>query len=147
MATSRIPAVWNAVHDALVAALAAETTVTVSYGEPRPQQVNREHVIVGPVEGWSAGWAGIGAQRRQEDFTLQVQVLVADGSAATFQAPVERAFELVGIVEDTLRGDFDLGVSGVVMTDPVASGDPQLFWTDDGLGVLVALSCGVTTRI
>ena len=147
MATSRIPAVWDAVYDALVTAFVAETTVAVTYGEPRPKDAKREHVIVGPVEGWTASWAGLGAQRRQEEFNLQVQVLVADSSATSFQTPVERAFTLVGTVETTLRNDFDLGVSGVVMTDPVASGDPQLFWTDDGMGVLVTLSCGVTTRI
>jgi hypothetical protein len=147
MTTSRIPAVWDAVFDALVTAFAPETTVAVTYGEPRPKDAKREHVIVGPVEGWSAGWAGIGAGRRQEEFNLQVQVLVADSSSATFQTPVERAFTLAGTVETTLRNDFDLGVSGVVMTDPVAAGDPQLFWTDDGMGVLITLSCGVTTRI
>lgn len=147
MTSSRIPAVWDAVYDALVTAFAAETTVAVTYGEPRPKDAKREHVIVGPVEGWSNGWAGLGAQRRQEDFNLQVQVLVADASSATFQTPVERAFALVAIVEDTLRNNPDLDVSGVVMTDPVASGDPQLFWTDDGMGVLITLSTGVTTRI
>ena len=147
MATSRIPAVWSAVHDALVTAFAAESSVTVSYGEPRPKDVKREAVLVGPVENWSQSWPHLTGSARQEEFNLQVSVLVANASAATFKTAVERAFVMLGTVETTLRNDTDLGVAGVKFTDPVSDGSVQPFWTDDGMAVLLTVSVGVTARI
>lgn len=147
MATSRIPAVWKAVHDALVTALAAETTVKVKYGEPRPQQVSRETVYVGPVENWSQSWPHLTGNARQEEFNLQISVLVANATAETFQTAVERAFVLLGTIETTLRSDADFGVPGVKFSDPIHDGSVQPFWTDDGTAVLLTVAVGVTARI
>jgi len=148
--TSRIPEVWSAVFASLTTAFAAEPSVTVTYGEPLPHEVDREAVIVGPVERWAQEWAGFptSAPRvRREGFDLQVQVLVADASASSFQSPVERAFDMAATVETTLRSNQTFGVEGVSFSEPASSGGVQPFWTDDGMAVLLTISVGVTARI
>lgn len=158
MATSTIPATWNAIHDSLstvfAAAITAET-LTVRYGEPRPEQINhRETIFLGGVENWGQTWRNFPTTAplsREETYDLQIGVLVAnaatDDDGQDFQIAVERAFTLLATIETTLRSDQDFGVAGVKFSDPVSDGSVQPFAIADGLACLLTVSVGVTARI
>lgn len=96
-----------AVKAALVTLLAADPTIVadevqVEYAEPgsglRQEAIWFDRTVLREEA------AAFGYQRRNEDYTLELVVFVAqDGDEA--QLCEERAWELVAIVENTLRGN------------------------------------------
>lgn len=158
MASSTIPATWAAIHDSLTTLFAAEIgagTLSVHYGEPRPEEVTyREFIYISGVESWSQAWRNFpttSPMAREETYALQIGVLVTNppeaGDGQSFQITIERAFDLLAEVETTLRADQDFGVAGVKFSDPVSDGSVQPFPIGDGLACLLTVSVGVTARI
>lgn len=106
--TSLIPATRNAIHAALLVSLAGGG-VQVSYSHPG-DAVERETVYLGDATS-SQRYATMKAGRRtrDEEFTIDVWIEVTtDGPDA--RAASERAWVLVGAVEDILATDATLGL-------------------------------------
>jgi len=113
VATSTVPATLGALHRLLVDADWPLRIPAVSLGLPR--QVEREMVIVGDVAG-DQEWASIGAARRDEDYTVDLYVVVLwPGYDAT--ETMTRAWELWGVVEDVLRQNPGAGGPGVMWSE------------------------------
>lgn len=105
MANSTIPAFKAALLTALQAR-AALSTVQVTYGAPLPSPAD-EYVWLADVDGEQEA-AALGAQRREEFYELEVIVAVYRAGADQ-QATTERAFALVGELEEVLRADGTVG--------------------------------------
>jgi hypothetical protein len=102
MATSTIPALKSA----LVARLQADadlSSVTVTYGPPQPGEFgSSEFVWVGAARG-EQSTAAMGQKRREEVWIQDVVVSCVTALRNDQETLTERAFELAGVVEDSLR--------------------------------------------
>lgn len=144
MAVSTIPALKNALHDAIAAdASIVADKVQVSYGAPLPNPA-RELVWLADVDG-EQNAAALGRQRREETYTLTVYVdVLREGTDQ--QTCSERAFTIAGWIENILRADATQG--GVVRTAEI-EGPLRLeeFAGDTSRGARVTLSVYCTARI
>jgi hypothetical protein len=118
MATSTIVAFKRALHAALVARVGLAGVLVTRGVEPVDQMVT-ELVVIGDVTRSSQTAAALGRQRREEDYSLDVEVSVLGHHADDPDALAERAAALVAEVEAELRSNIDVG--GVVRTAQVAS--------------------------
>ncbi|MEW6583476.1 MAG: hypothetical protein AB1416_12030 [Actinomycetota bacterium] len=84
--------------------------VQVTWGWP-PGDLEPEWIMLGDVDGTQAA-AALGAQRREEEYFLDVTISVVRDMADDPRETADRAFALAAEVEDELRGDASLG--GVV---------------------------------
>jgi hypothetical protein len=102
MATSTIPALKSA----LVARLQADTDldgITVTYGPPQPGEfTSSEFIWVGAARS-TQNTAAIGQKRREEVWIQDVVVSCVTALRNDQETLTERAFELAGVVEDSLR--------------------------------------------
>lgn len=142
MATSTIPATYRALHDLLAAADWPVRPPSVSVGMPR--QAEREMVIVGDVEG-SQEWAAIGSVRRDEDYTVDLFVVVLWPGYTQLEA-LERAWELWGVVEDTVRANVAAGGTGVLWNE-VQRPSGQTAVDDEGYSYQISSGVRVRARI
>lgn len=110
MPTSTVPAVMDALYDALVARQSGTpgglNGVRVNYGPALPDP-GRESVNILNVEGEQA-WAGLGKLAKDEVYTVTVLVIVIREGQQTKSA-VERAYTIAAQVEDVLGDDPTLG--------------------------------------
>lgn len=116
MATSRLPALIDALVDAFQAS-AALSAVRVVDGPLVTDSAAQEWLFVG-YDGDEQGdfttatttqeWAGLGAKRKNEDIALTCAVLVQRGSTDVRSCRI-RTFEIFAAVEDVLRADPALG--------------------------------------
>jgi hypothetical protein len=102
MATSTIPALKSA----LVARLQADTdlfAVTVTYGPPQPGEfASKEFIWVGAARS-EQNTAAMGQKRREETWIQDIVVSCLTALRNDQETLTERAFELAGVVEDSLR--------------------------------------------
>lgn len=101
MATSQIPAF----KAALFARLQADSDldgVQVTYGDPHPRAADQDWVWLGDARGQQEPWV-MGRRRRREDWNQEVMVSCVRTDRNDPQALTERAFELVAVIEDSLR--------------------------------------------
>lgn len=137
--TSRIPFVKAALTDRLAEAFVA-TDVQVTYGHPGKSPAN-EFVFIGDVTEWTTVWAAMGAQRRAETFSLHLRVAVSKPGNDQQEA-TERAFELLGLVEDALNGAHtDLGLVKPVIVNPVDEAEGAVGTQGRGTEISVNLEC------
>lgn len=122
MGTSLVPAMVDALFDALTVAFSNDSTVTV-YDGPPIQAVGGKYVGVGMTENPLAPAvysqqepAGLGASRRNEAMQIQCQVSAWSGSE-DMKATRDDAYEIFGVVEDYLRENADLGVTGAIYAE------------------------------
>lgn len=110
MPTSTVPAVMDALYDALVARQSGTpgglNGVRVNYGPALPDP-GRESVNILGVEGEQA-WAGLGKLAKDEVYTISVLVIVIREGQQTKDA-VERAYAIAAQLEDVVGDDVTLG--------------------------------------
>jgi len=108
--TSTVPAVMDALYDALVARQSGTpgglNGVRVNYGPALPDP-GRESVNILGVEGEQA-WAGLGKLAKDEVYTISVLVIVIREGQQTKDA-VERAYAIAAQLEDVVGDDVTLG--------------------------------------
>lgn len=139
MATSTVPAVITALHRLLVDADWPMRIPSVTVGLPR--QAEREMVIIGDVNG-EQEWASIGASRRDEDYTLDLFVVVLWPGYDQLEA-LTRAWELYAVVEDVIRANPGAGGPGVMWSEVRR---PNGTSSVDDEGYAYQISSGVRTR-
>jgi hypothetical protein len=129
VAASTIPAAKAALLTALQAR-AGLTGVDVRWGLPAQTLSANERVYVGDAEEIDRAWVGLGAQRLEENYILQVIV-------ETFQAgddqraTEERFWVLVNEVEQAVRGDLTLAQT-VRLASPDGIAEARVGPTDEG---------------
>lgn len=107
MATSTVPAVMDALYDALVARQASALSgVRVNYGPALPDP-GRESINILGVEGEQV-WASLGKLAKDEVYTITVLIIVIREGQQTKNA-VERSYVIAAELEDVLRDDVTLG--------------------------------------
>lgn len=139
MATSTVPAVITALHRLLVDADWPLRIPSVTIGLPR--QAEREMVIIGDVNG-DQEWASIGTSRRDEDYTLDLFVVVLWPGYDQLEA-LSRAWELFGVVEDVIRANPGAGGTGVMWSEVKR---PSGASSVDDEGYAYQITSGVRTR-
>lgn len=139
MATSTVPAVITALHRLLVDADWPLRIPSVTVGLPR--QAEREMVIIGDVNG-DQEWASIGASRRDEDYTLDLFVVVLWPGYDQLEA-LTRAWELYAVVEDVIRANPGAGGTGVMWSEVKR---PNGTSSVDDEGYAYQITSGVRTR-
>jgi hypothetical protein len=98
--TSTAPVVMATLEDAL-AAEPELAGVQVLYGDTA--KADRENLIItGNIHWADESWAALGARSREETYTVDGYCQVRR-PGDTQQAALERSFELVAVVENTLR--------------------------------------------
>lgn len=125
MSSSTIPAFKAALKTRLEGAL----DVTVTYGPPKPGEfLEREWVWLGGARS-SQESAAMGQRRREEVWTQDVIVSCVKPSREDQQDLTERAFEISGDVEDSLRSWSAPGSAfdGVVRTALITGQDLEEF--------------------
>lgn len=139
MATSTVPAVITALHRLLVDADWPLRIPSVTVGLPR--QAEREMVIIGDVNG-DQEWASIGTSRRDEDYTLDLFVVVLWPGYDQLEA-LTRAWELYAVVEDVIRANPGAGGTGVMWSEVKR---PNGTSSVDDEGYAYQITSGVRTR-
>ncbi len=139
MATSTVPAVITALHRLLVDADWPLRIPSVTIGLPR--QAEREMVIIGDVNG-DQEWASIGTSRRDEDYTVDLFVVVLWPGYDQLEA-LSRAWELFGVVEDVIRANPGAGGTGVMWSEVKR---PSGASSVDDEGYAYQITSGVRTR-
>ena len=139
MATSTVPAVLTALHRNLVEADWPLRVPSVTVGLPR--QAEREMVILGDVVG-DQEWAAIGATRRDEDYTVDLYVVVLWPGSDQLEA-MTRAWELYAVVEDVVRENPGAGGAGVMFSEVKR---PSGATSVDDEGYAYQITSGVRTR-
>jgi len=139
VATSTVPAVLTALHRNLVEADWPLRVPSVTVGLPR--QAEREMVIIGDVVG-DQEWAAIGATRRDEDYTVDLYVVVLWPGYDQLEA-MTRAWELYAVVEDVVRENPGAGGAGVMFSEVKR---PSGATSVDDEGYAYQITSGVRTR-
>jgi hypothetical protein len=141
MSSSSIPRAKAALFDLLSAAAWPAPAPTVSYGWAR--DIDREVVMIGGTVDEEQTWASFGPRRRDETYRLKFVVQVTRPGLSQRQA-TERAFELLAVIEDTLRTTPDLGL-GIELTVAELA-DPRLREGPDTEGYAAVIEAGVAIR-
>lgn len=105
MTDSNAPSTLPVVKANLVALMKAAkgyTGVTVDYGDPGVNKLEREHVFLGGTGLDDQKWAPYGQLKRQEDYQLEHYVHVAK-PGSTQQEVTERAYALAEVTAQLLR--------------------------------------------
>lgn len=118
MATSTVVSFKRALHAAL-SARPGLTGVLITRGAMSPAQMPSEVIVLGDITRSTQAAAALGRQRREEDYTLDVEPSVVGHDADDPDTLAERCAELVAEVEDQLRED--IAVGGAVRTAQVTS--------------------------
>jgi hypothetical protein len=139
VATSTVPAVLTALHRNLVEADWPLRVPSVTVGLPR--QAEREMVIIGDVVG-DQEWAAIGATRRDEDYTVDLYVVVLWPGYDQLEA-MTRAWEIYAVVEDVVRENPGAGGAGVMFSEVKR---PSGATSVDDEGYAYQITSGVRTR-
>lgn len=139
MASSTVPAVLTALHRNLVEADWPVRVPSVTVGLPR--QAEREMVILGDVVG-DQEWASIGTSRRDEDYTVDLYVVVLWPGYDQLEA-MTRAWELYAVVEDVVRENPGAGGPGVMFSEVKR---PSGATSVDDEGYAYQITSGVRTR-
>ncbi len=139
VATSTVPAVVSALHQLLIEADWPVRVPSVTVGLPR--QAEREMVILGDVVG-DQEWAAIGGSRRDEDYTLDLYVVVLWPGYTQLEA-LSRAWELFAVVEDVVRSNVGAGGTGVMFSEMKR---PSGATSVDDEGYAYQITSGVRTR-
>lgn len=103
---------------ALVTALSARaglSGVQIVYGMP-PGALQREHILLGPVDG-TQEYRALGTARKFDDYTVTLYI-TAMREGTNQQAADERALAIMAEVEDEVRTDPTVG--GTVLTAEVS---------------------------
>lgn len=160
MATSRIPSTIDKLVSRFDTATASDVTV---YDGPKITgeiPIKSVHIgYDGDVNGDYIGanatqeWAGLGAKKREERFVVPccVIALVGDGAVKTAR---DRAFTILGDIEDDLRTDPSIGLGpGSAENNPVfiAEMSSPLFYQEPdeiaGMQARIRFDVAVRTRI
>jgi hypothetical protein len=139
VATSTVPAVVTALHRLLVDADWPLRVPSISVGLPR--QAEREMVIIGDVSS-DQEWASIGTARRDEDYTVDLYVVVLWPGYDQLEA-LSRAWELYAVVEDVVRDNPGAGGAGVLWSEVKR---PSGATSVDDEGYAYQISSGIRTR-
>ena len=139
MATSTVPAVLTALPRNLVEAAWPLRVPSVTVGLPR--QAEREMVILGDVVG-DQEWASIGGARRDEDYTVDLYVVVLWPGYDQLEA-MTRAWDLYAVVEDVVRENPGAGGAGVMFSEVKR---PSGATSVDDEGYAYQITSGVRTR-
>lgn len=139
MATSTVPAVVTALHRLLVDADWPLRVPSISVGLPR--QAEREMVIIGDVSS-DQEWASIGTSRRDEDYTVDLYVVVLWPGYDQLEA-LTRAWDLYAVVEDVVRENPGAGGAGVLWSEVKR---PSGATSVDDEGYAYQISSGIRTR-
>lgn len=118
MATSTVVSFKRALHAAL-SARPGLAGVLITRGVEPLDQMTPELIVLGDITRSTQAAAALGRQRREEDYTLEVEVSVIGHHADDPDTLAERCAELVAEVEDELRED--IAVGGAVRTAQVTS--------------------------
>lgn len=143
MATASFPRVKAALVQKLTDADWDGRRPTISYGWPRTD--TRELLAVGGTTSSEQRWAQLGARRRDEDYRIEVAIMVTTPGKSQ-QAATERAFEILAVMENVLRSDPILSEPGVIAVEVA---DPQVDEAPDTEGYIALILTGirVTGRI
>lgn len=146
MATSTIPTTI----DNLLGYLqdASDLTGVQIIDGPDSRDVDREAVFVTTDDTDSEqSWASIGAQSREEDYSLRVVVHVKN-PGATMKEARDRSFAIFGVVETVVRAHKDLGLPAVRVPRAQTTGPRLDQWGDDeGFGAQIISGIRVQARI
>lgn len=144
MAASTIPAA-QAFLLAAIQARAGLAGVHRAWGIPATLPAEPERIYVGdPIE-VRREWAGLGGQRMEEFYTLQVHVETFLGGNDQ-QATGERFYAMVNEVEQIVRADNRLG-GLVFVARPDGVGDPKTLPFDGGWAASGTLRVACEARI
>jgi hypothetical protein len=155
MATSRVPAAIDALVSILGAAPGLDG-VSVIDGPPTVDQADADYLYVGwQPEGETAAeltqdFNAAGARTRDEEFTIRctIDCWTGDSDVATVRA---RAFELLGVVEDTIRASGAQPAAptlgGAVLWAHLTQGLLQQANTDQGVRARLWFSVSCRARI
>lgn len=133
MATSTTLNAKRALYTAL-SARPALAGVLISRGADTTDLMTPELIMLGDITPSTQAAAALGRQRREEDYTLAIEVSVLAHHADDPDTPAERCEALVAEIEDELRTNIDLG--GVVRTAQVTGvglregSDGQTRWAE-----------------
>jgi len=100
-AVSTVPGVKAALVD-LMKSEAALSDVTVGYGDPGVNRMQREHIFLGDAIQNEDSWAPFGRLLRDEKYSLQLYIHAAR-PAGTQQEATERVYELFGVIALMVR--------------------------------------------
>lgn len=142
VATSTVPATLAALTTLLVAQEYPLRQPSVTLGLPR--QAEREMVIIGNVSG-DQQWSAIGNARRDESYTVDLYTVVLWPGYTALEA-MERAWELFGTVEQTIRDNVQVGGTGVLWNE-IAAPTGDLTVEDEGYAYQVTSALRVRARI
>lgn len=140
MATSSIPRVKARLVERLDAAEWSGDRPQITYGWPRDEQ--RELVCIGGTIESEQRWVALGGRQRDEDYGLQVIVTVRRPGLSQTQA-TDRAFVLLGVIEDVLRADPTLGLDELFAVEVA---QPRLAEAPDVEGFIAQVVTAVRVR-
>lgn len=142
MATSTVPATIKGLHRLLREADWPMRSPSVTLG--LPPQPEREMVVIGNVSG-DQDYVALGTQRRDEDYTVDLYVVVLWPGYSALEA-MERAWELFAVVETVVRSNLDAGGLGVLWNElkrPVGDVTTE----DEGYAYQISSALRVRARI
>lgn len=155
--TSRIYAVWKALHEALSFAEfspANGQSPVILFGDPFGEtESGREWIgIVFDIENADREWARMSPAGRDENFTVQV-VVRSEVPGRTGAEVVDRLEELTNTIEglfydtETRAVADPLSVAGVVNLSRVGTPRPEVRATDEGYEGVAVVPISIQTRI
>ena len=129
--TSSIPEVTDRLEDRFTEALATfgrtGDPVAVQQGD-HWKYAPQEGVTIGEATGQNE-WATFGPTR-DEQYTIAVRVVVSDNGDLTFKDAKQRAFDILGVLEQVVRDDSTIGFDGTdydlleVQVGTITAGSP-----------------------
>lgn len=140
MSSSSIPTVKAALVERLELATWPGARPTVAYGWPR--DIPREVIMVGGTAEGAQEWVAFGTRDRNETYRLTLVVQVTHPGQSQ-RVATERAFALLGVVEDVLRTDPTLGIADTLVAELAV---PRLQEGPDTEGYAAVVTAGVGVR-
>lgn len=118
----------------------------VCYGPPR--NPSREDVIVGDTAlegGAERRWAALGNRKIDEEYTLNLRVIVTNPGKDT-RAAVERAFALFDVIQAVAQANPGMGIAGVTVSG-IAQPEHYESVADEGSVCEIESAVSVSARI
>lgn len=141
MPVSTAPTVKETLRTGLLAR-AGLAGAQVTWDRPS-QKLRRDLVYLGTIES-AEGWAAIGGKRREENFTLSIEVSVVRAFADDPATTAQRAFAVLGEITEHLRADPTLGIAGLIAAQVggwthVADADSEAGWREARITTRIAV--------
>jgi hypothetical protein len=129
LATSLVPSTFGALHTLIANAI---SPVRAYYGPVATDDPLKKAVGIGwdgnpdgdfnSLSDWSQSWAGLGAFRRDEEFSINCYAISWNGDHSASELRLTEVFEILGDIEDALRANPGLGLTQPFVAE-FANGD------------------------